>query len=172
MRIRRALVFLLLPFVAVPLFGTDLSLLDPGRTVRLIRVGQGLLCEAKVVSPSPTVVALKLSGSTAACGAKFNQIYISAADVTELVPERRLTGGRVVAKILLGAAGVATLAAVPLTSSDPESRMILGNFAIPGTVLYVAWRAIPRGLDYLVILTCSDHQRCFSTVDPRLGTPD
>lgn len=167
----RVSICVLLATVPFQLFATDLSLLDTGRNVRFVLVGQGPLCGAKVVTPSSAVVTLKLSKTTPDCGRKDQLIYLSQENVVELVPQRRLTQRRIFAKVLLGFAGVAALAAIPLTSSDPESLLILGNFAGPAMVLYGAWRAIPRRLDYLVMMTCPDRQHCLSASDPRVKMP-
>lgn len=167
----RVLIYSLLASLPAQLFATDLSLLDTGRNVRLILVGQGPLCEAKVVTPSSLVVTLKVSKATLTCGAKNQLIYVSQENVLELVPERRLTQRRILSKVLLGLAGIAAFATIPLISSDPESVLILGNFALPAIVVYAAWKAIPRRLDYLVMMTCPDRQHCVSTSDPRVKLP-
>lgn len=127
-------------------------------------VGEGPLCDAQVEIPSSAAVTLRLLKTTVECGNKGDLIRIRAEDAVDLVPERRLTEGRVAAKLLLGAAGVGVLALYPLSSSDPESLLILGNAVIPAMVMFGAWKAVPKRLDYLVIVTCSDRRHCVSKI--------
>jgi hypothetical protein len=142
-------------------FGTDLMPLNKGRHVHLAMVGHGPLCDAKVQEHSPDVVTVKLMKTTPKCGPKGEMIRISE-EAVDVVPEKRLTRGRIVAKILLGIGVVAALSAIPLTNSDPESRLILANSVVPGFVVYGAWKAVPQRRDYLILLTCPDSLHCFS----------
>lgn len=155
--------FLALTALPGQLCGSDLSILDKGRNVRLTAVGQGLLCEGRVVTSSSAVVTIRLSKAAPDCGGKDQPIYVSGSNVVDLVPERRPSRGRIVSKVLVGCAGVAALAAVPLTSSDPESLLILTNPVIPAAVFYAGWRTVPKRLDYLLIMTCPDRHHCVSS---------
>lgn len=157
---------LVLAGVPVQLFAKDLSALDKGRNVRLAMVGQGPLCEGKVVRSSPAVVTVKLSKAAPDCGRKDDLIYVSGANVVDLVPERSANQGRLVSKVLIGCAGVAALAAVPLTSSDPENFLILANVVLPAMLFYAGLRAVPRRVEYVLIMTCPDRRHCVSTSAP------
>jgi hypothetical protein len=117
--------------VSVQLFGRDLSALDKGRNVRLVMVGEGPLCQGKIVSSSPAAATVRLSRTAPECGQRDQMIYVSSDNVVDLVPERHATRGRILSKVLAGCAGVAALAVVPLTSSDPESLLILANVVLP-----------------------------------------
>jgi hypothetical protein len=77
---------------------------------------------------------------------------------------KRLTRGRVAGKVLLGLAGIAALAAFPLAhvDRDPESWLVLGNVAVPATVVGVAWLVVPERTDYTITLTCTDRFSCFA----------
>src|SRR5437879_4699122 len=134
MRLRfRSSVFIVTLFsLASKSFAADLTLLDKGRNVHLAMVGQGPLCDAKVDARSADFVTVRVLKATPECGGKGALIRISSESISGIAPEERLTKGRVAAKIGLGLAGVAALCAVPLTSSDPETWLIVGNGVIPG----------------------------------------
>jgi len=129
--------------------------------VHLAMIGQGPLCDAKVDSRSSDFVIVRVLKTTSACGRKGALIRISNESITGIAPEDRLTKGRVAAKILVGLAGVAALAAIPLTSSDPETWLLLGNGVLPGGIMYGAWKLVPERRDYALLLTCPDGRRCF-----------
>lgn len=137
-------------------------LLNGGRHVHLMILGQGPLCDGKVQDRSPDLVTVRLTKSTAECGFKGAILRLSKEQVVKIAPTERLTPGRVAAKVLLGMGGVAALCAIPLNSSDPESWLLIGNPVIPGFVVYGAWRAVPKRHDYLIFLTCPDRLTCFS----------
>jgi hypothetical protein len=157
--------------VSVQLFGRDLSSLDKGRNVRLVMVGEGPLCQGKIVSSSRAAATVRLSEAAPDCGEKDQLIYLSGDNVVDLVPEHHATRGRILSKVLAGCAGVAVLAAVPLTSSDPESLLILANVVLPAAAFYAGWRIVPKRLDYLVIMNCPDRRHCVSSsqASARLG---
>jgi len=165
-RFRSSIFVLALCSAASTSFATDLALLDKGRNVHLAMVGQGPLCDAKVDSRSADLVIVRVLKTTPACGRKGALIRISSESINGIAPEERLTKGRVAAKIGLGLAGVAALCAVPLTSSDPEAWLIVGNGVIPGFVMWGAWKIVPQRRDYAILLTCTDSLHCFSDANP------
>ena len=78
-------------------------------------VGQGPLCEGKVVNSSPAVVTVKLLKATPDCGRKDNLIYVSGANVVDLV-------------------------------------FSLANVVVPAMVFYAGWRAVPKRVNYVLIM--------------------
>ena len=168
MRLRfRSSIFILALFsVASTSVAADLALLDKGRNVHLAMIGQGPLCDAKVDSRSSDFVIVRVLKTTPACGRKGALIRISSESINAIAPEERPTKGRVAAKIGLGLAGVAALCAVPLTSSDPETWLIVGNGVIPGFILFGAWKAVPQRRDYAILMTCPDSLHCFLDTNP------
>ena len=100
-------------------------------------IGQGPLCDAKVDSRSVDFVTVKVLSASPECGRKGALIRISSERINGIAPEEHLTKGRIAAKIGVGLAGVAALAAVPLTSSDPESWLVF-NPVIPGFIMFGA----------------------------------
>jgi hypothetical protein len=165
LRFRFSSFFLALFSVASRSVAADLTLLDKGRNVHLAMIGQGPLCDAKVDSRSSDFVIVRVLKTTSACGRKGTLIRLSSESIDGIAPEERLTKGRVAAKILLGLAGVAALCAVPLTSSDPETWLIVGNGVFPGFVMWGAWKIVPERRDYAILLTCPDRLHCFSEAD-------
>jgi hypothetical protein len=143
-------------------FGADLMLLDKGRNVHLAMVGHGPLCDAKVHERSRDVLSVRLVKTTSDCGQKGEIVSISKEQALEIVPEERLTRGRIATNLLLGIGGVAALTTVPLRSSDSESWLILANGVVPGLIVYGAWEAVPRRRDYLILMTCPHSLHCFS----------
>ena len=166
LRVTRSLSLFLFVFAlcdfSIKLFGADLMPLDKGRNVHLIMLGQGPLCDAKVEQRSQNTVTVRLLKTTSECGHQGELIHLSQDEVADLTAEQRLTKKRILAKVLLGSAAVAALTAVPLTSSDPESWLIVSNGVLPGFVVYGAWNAVLGRRDYLIFLNCSDRQHCFS----------
>jgi len=78
-------------------------------------IGQGPLCEGKFVRSSPAVVTVKLSKATPDCGRKDDLIYVSGANVVDLLP-------------------------------------ILANVVVPAMVFYAGWRAVPKRVNYVLIM--------------------
>lgn len=148
--------------ISPELFAADLTPLTKGRNVHLSMVGHGPLCDAKVEERSPDAVTLRLLKNTAECGRRGSLIVLTQDEAVGITPEERLTKRRVVAKVLLGIGGVAALCALPLTSSDPENWLIVANGVLPGFILYGGWRAVPRRLDYVILMKCPDSLHCFS----------
>jgi hypothetical protein len=167
LRFRSSIYVLALFSVLSRLLAADLTALNKGRTVHLAMIGQGPLCDAKVDARSPDVLTVRLVKTTPACGKKGELIRISKERAMDIAPEERLTKGRVAAKILLGLAGVAALTAIPLTSSDPESWLLVANGVVPASIVYGAWKAVPRRRDFAILLTCTDSLHCFSDADRR-----
>ena len=125
-------------------------------------VGHGPLCNGRVRERSANAVIVTLLNTTAECGPKGRTIRIAEDQPVDIAPEEHLTQRRVAAKIGLGFVGIAALALVPLTGSDPENWLLLANPVVPGFIMYGAWKIIPRRRDYLVQLKCRDSLHCFS----------
>jgi hypothetical protein len=155
---------LLLLLAGMPLrqFGADLTPLTAGRHVHVVMLGHGLLCDGKVQLRTPDQVTVRLRTTTAACGQRGELLRISKEQATEIAPEKRLTKGRIAARLLLGAAGIAALTAIPLTGSDPENWLFLVNGVLPGFIACGAWRVVPERTDYVVLMACPDSLHCFS----------
>jgi hypothetical protein len=125
-------------------------------------LGHGLLCDGKVQLRTPDQVTIRLQTTTAECGQRGELLRISQKQAIEIAPEKRLTKGRIAGRLLLGAAGIAALTAIPLTGSDPENWLFLANGGLPSVIAYTAWRVVPERTDYVVLMACPDSLHCFS----------
>lgn len=144
------------------LFADNLAALEQGQHVRIVMVGQGPLCEGMIQSLSGDNVTLTITKGSLECGSKRDVVSIAKDHIYQLSVTRRLTKGRVALKVLAGMGAVAALAALPLTSSDREDWLILGNVALPGLVGFGASLLVPNARQYVLLLTCPDRFHCFS----------
>ncbi|MBV9082974.1 MAG: hypothetical protein JOZ62_09875 [Acidobacteriaceae bacterium] len=140
----------------------NLTALKKGQNVHVAMVGYGHLCDTKVQDRTADMLTLSILKTTRECGVKGALIRITEPRIAELRWERRSTKRRVSARILLSMAGVGALCAVPLTSSDPETWLLVGNYAIPALVVEKIWNAVPDREDYVLMLTCTDPLLCFA----------
>lgn len=163
-------------FVSCSAFGQGLARLHPGQHLRIAMVGQGPLCEAALESITGVDVSLRLTGNTIECGTQGSIVTIAKQSIYQVAVQHRLTKRRVALKILASLGAVAALAAIPLTSSDPESWLLLGNVVIPAFAAVAAWKVVPNGRQYALLILCPDRFHCFSSPHPvqkeSLAIPD
>ncbi len=141
--------------------------LTKGCHVHLAMVGYGPLCDAKVQTRLPEWVTLRLMNTTSECGQEGQLLRISRDEAVELVPEQRLTRKRVLMKVLAVTGSVA--ASIAIGVSNPVTAVLLLNPVSQALFDCVAWEAVPRRLDYLLLMTCPDRLHCFS--DANRTTP-
>jgi hypothetical protein len=125
-------------------------------------VGGAWLCDGKVESVSGVGLALRLTSDTIECGQKGALVTVPASALYSVRNEKMLTKGRVALKIAAALGAIAAVAAIPLTSSDPESLLIIANPVIPGLAGLAGWSVVPAGKRHVLLITCPDRFHCFS----------
>jgi hypothetical protein len=163
--------WLILLLVGCNLLAQNLAGVHARQRIRVAMVGEGSLCEGTVESVSGVGLTMRLISDTVECGAKGNIETIAKESIYAVSTERHLTKGRIALKILAGMGAMAALAAIPLTSSDPESLLVLGNYAIPAMAGFAGWSVIPNAKRYVVLITCPDRFHCFADPATQSGNP-
>jgi hypothetical protein len=163
--------WLILLVFAFDLVAQNLAGVHAKQRIRVAMVGEGSLCEGTIESVTGVGLTMRTRSDTVECGVKGSIATIAKESIYAISTERHLTKGRLALKIVAAMGAIAALATIPLTSSDPESLLVLGNYAIPATAGFIGWSLVPSARRQVVLITCPDRFHCFPGSSTRPGSP-
>jgi hypothetical protein len=147
-------------FVSYAAYAQDLSALQRGQLLRIAMVGQGPMCEARLVRQTDDGILLHMLTTGMECGTRGQTVRILKDQVSEVRVRARLTTARTALRVLAGLGAVAGAGAIAAHVGGVEGAF----FAIPAAPLAAsgAWMLVPHRREAVLFITCPDRFHCFS----------